>query len=1008
MKRTHSSGRLKIVVLSGILLACCSSAFALNPALDVSQYAHKTWKIRDGFTKAEISSIAQTPDGYLWLGTESGLYRFDGIKNEVWHPPLDQPLPSDDIFSLLATRDGTLWIGTANGLASWKDGKLTPHPQLAGFYIFRILEDHEGTVWASGLSITAGKLCAIRTSDVQCSGGDGTLGRGAFNLFEDSKGNLWAGVKNGLWRWNPGPPKFYPLAGEPDGIQAIGEDSDGVLLVGWKGGVHRFVDGNTQPYPLPGQLRARRILRDRDGGIWIATTDRGLLHARQGKVDAFATSDGLSGDTVLTIFEDREGNVWAATRSGLDRFHDSAVATFSQSQGLSGSTVHSVFADRNGGVWLATNKGLDLWTNSQIKLVGAFDASSLFQDSSGRLWVATPFAQGYLENDRLVSISAVPGAVTGIAEDTAGSLWIAHEHAGLFQVVNKNLVQKIPWSQLGHKDHVSTMVADRVRGGIWLGFFLGGIAYFSDGQIRESYSVADGLSAGRVSDFLFDHDGSLWIATEQGLNRLKDRHITTLTSKNGLPCDTIHWIREDDAQSFWLYTACGLVRIAKSDLNATGQTMSATVFDSSDGVKNLALGDHFSPQVTKSTDGRLWFPGLDGVSMIDPNHLSLNQLAPPVHVEQFIADRTVYVSDASSRLRLPPLIRNLEIEYTALSLVAPEKIRFRYLLEGRDTVWQDAGERRQAFYTDLPPGNYRFRVIACNNSGVWNEAGTAFDFTIAPAYYQTMWFRVSIVVAVCLLLALLYQLRVRQVAGQVRARMEERLEERERIARDLHDTLLQSVQGLILKFDAVGKQIPGDQPAHEAIQKVLDRADEVLAEGRDRVRNLRTSNIPMGGLPAAFERVVEENSHDGKASFKMLVEGGVRELHPMVREEAYCIGREALINALAHSDGERIEVEIAYDPRQFRLRVRDDGQGFDPELLERGGLPDHWGLQGMRERAGRIGAELKIWSGRQTGTEVELLVPGVTAYRTRAGAKRSWFSRTLGKPRINADMDQGR
>src|SRR5215217_126051 len=257
MEKTRGRGRHVIspgLVIAYLLLALCPSAFALNPALDVSQYAHTSWKLRDGFPKSQIAAIAQTADGYLWHGTEFGLIRFDGIKNVVWTPPASQQLPSNFIFSLLVARDGTLWIGTEKGLASWKGGKLTQYAELAGQYIFKILEDREGSVWASGLAVSAGKLCAIRNGSVQCFGDDGSLGRGAFNLYEDSKGNLWAGVKDGLWRWRLGPPKFYPLAGEPDGIQCFGEDKEGTLLVGWNGGIHRFVDGKTEAYSIPGRV----------------------------------------------------------------------------------------------------------------------------------------------------------------------------------------------------------------------------------------------------------------------------------------------------------------------------------------------------------------------------------------------------------------------------------------------------------------------------------------------------------------------------------------------------------------------------------------------------------------------------------------------------------------------------------------------------------------------------------------------------------------------------------
>ena len=581
-----------------------------------------------------------------------------------------------------------------------------------------------------------------------------------------------------------------------------------------------------------------------------------------------------------------------------------------------------------------------------------------------------------------------------MAQDTAGNLWIANEHVGLFQVLRESVVQQIPWSKLGHNDPVSALSADPLRGGVWLGFFLGGVAYYNEGQIRASYTTADGLTGGRVNDFRLDQDGTLWIATESGVSRLKNGRSATLTSRNGLPCDGVHWLREDEARSFWLYTPCGLLRVARSELDAWAVAMDhdinakpmvhATVFDISDGVRSLAAANHFSPQVAKSIDGKIWFlAGDGGVNLVEPNHLPFNNLPPQVHIEQFVADRKTYEATAggSGSVRLPPLIRDLQIDYTALSLVAPEKILFRYKLEGRDSDWQEAGNRRQVFYNDLSPGNYRFRVMACNNSGVWNETGTYVDFTIAPAYYQTAWFRISAVVLFLLVLGALYQLRLRQVARVVRARMEERLEERERIARDLHDTLLQSVQGLILKFHAVSKQIPADMPAHNALEKTLDHADEVLAEGRDRIRNLRVHSASLSDLPAAFRSVAEETSEGRDAIFKMVVEGHVRELHPLVLEECYCIGREAIINALSHSEGQHVEAEIAYDSRQFRLRVRDDGRGIEPGILEAGGRAGHWGLQGMRERAEKIGGQLRFWSRPETGTEVELTVPGATAYQ---------------------------
>jgi len=882
MDKGHRQARA--VVALGILLACCACAFALDPSLDVSQYAHATWKFRDGITKGAVFSIAQTPDGYLWLGTEFGLVRFDGVRAVPWQPPENQRLPPGTIRSLLVSRNGTLWIGTWTGLASWKDGKLTRHPELDGVIVWLLLEGRDGTIWVgAGGTPTAGKLCAIRSGSVDCVGGDGRLGPGVTALLEDRNGNLWVGLKDGLWRWKPGPSKFYSLPGGPSGITALAEDPNGTLLIGWRGGISRFVDGKMQPYPLPGittPFRAQRILRDRNGSLWIGTVGSGLVHIHQGRADVFSAADGLSGDVARPEYEDREGNVWVYTVEGLDCFHERAIATLTKKQGLSRALVGSILSDKRGSVWLATYGGLNRWDHGHVstpstggpKPDGKLDGSSpnsVFQDSKGRIWVSTLRELGYLENGRFISIKGVPaGNVLSIAEDTASNLWEINEPLGLLRISPQDDVRQIPWADLGHKDNASVLAADRKRGGLWIGFFLGGIAYFSDGGIRASYTAADGLGAGRVSDFRFDDDGTLWVSTEGGLSRVRNNHVATLSSKNGLPCDTVHWSIEDDDRSFWLYTACGLVRIARSELDGwvadPNRTIRVAVFDSSDGVRSLSSPGHYHPQVAKTPDGKLWFLPWDGVSVIDPHHIPFNKLPPPVHIEQVTADRKTYWQNlsgdaSSSRPRLPPLVRDLTIDYTALSFVAPEKVVFRYKLEGLDRDWQDVGNRRQAFYTNLSPGNYRFRVAACNNSGVWNEAGTFLDFSIAPAYYQTTWFRVSCVAVFLALLWALHRLRLRRLAYQFNMRLEERVSERTRIARDLHDTLLQSFHGLMLRFQAATNLLP-ERPveAKQRFESAIDQAAQAITEGRDAVQGLRSSTVETNDLATAISALGEE------------------------------------------------------------------------------------------------------------------------------------------------------
>ena len=1010
-RRVTDSAGLSIL-LAGMLLAGRNCAFSSGMSLDLSQYAHTSWKVRDGFTKGTISAIAQTPDGYFWLGTEFGLLRFDGVRAVPWQPPPGQHLPSTSIFSLLAARDGTLWIGTTKGVTSWKDGKLTQYPELAGESIRApILEDREGAIWVGGLAFPPpGKLCSIRNGAVQCYAEDGSLGNGVRGLFEDRSGNLWVGLREGVWHWKPGPPKFYSEMGPGNGIEGLAEAADGTLLFGPRTGIRRIVEEKIQPYPLPGAVRnftAARLLRDRDGNLWIGTSDAGLAHIHGEKTDVLTQADGLSGDFITALLIDRENNIWVATDGGLDRFREFAVSTVSLSQGLSNASVLSVLADRDGSVWLSTRRGLNRWNHGKITIFGDSRgngllngnyAGTLFQDSRGRIWASTLREFGYLENDRFTPLRNVPGGpVYSIREDNSGSLWIASKDHGLIHLLSSGEVQDTPWTRMGHEDYALDLAVDPLRPGLWAGFYKGGIAYFADGQVRASYSTANGLGEGRVNDLRFDPDGTLWAATEGGLSRLKNGRIATLNSKNGLPCDSTHWAIRDDAGSFWLYTTCGLLRVARSEVDAWAAAVDAgaaprlaihaTVFDSSDGVRTVEDLGGYTPHVAKASDGRLWFLPSDGASVVDPHHLPFNRLPPPVHLEQITADRKTYslASPGSARLTLPALVQNLEIDYTALSLVAPEKVLFRYKLEDWDQDWQEAGTRRQAFYTHLSPATYRFRVAACNNSGVWNEVGASLDFAVAPAYYQTAWFRLSSVAALLALLALLYRLRLRQAARYFNIRMEERVSERTRIARDLHDTLLQSFQGVLLKFHAVTYILP-DRPAEaqRALSGAIEEAREAIAEGRDAVQGLRSSSVATNDIGRAigtFGEGLAADQNGGRSSdFRVHVEGTPRELAPFFRNEVYRIGAEALRNAFRHSGARRIEVDIHYNKRQFRMNIRDDGKGIDPRVLNQGRLDGHHGLPGMHERAKLAGAKLAIWSQPDSGTEIELIVSAAAAY----------------------------
>ena len=554
-----------------------------------------------------------------------------------------------------------------------------------------------------------------------------------------------------------------------------------------RAGLRQLVGDNFEAYPIRGAMNPKalmperdvdsnKLLRDRDGGLWIGTHTRGIIHVRRGRADVFTKSDELSGNTISSLFEDREGNVWVATVGGLDRFRELPITNISTKQGLSSDAVLSVLAATDGSIWIATRDGLTRRKADQTtifrKASGLPDDSvqSLFEDYRGRIWAFTDRGLAYLQNDRFVAVKGVPSKeVYSITGDESGNLWLSGNN-GLTHLLDGRLVEHFPWSALGRQQQATKILSD--QGGIWLSFWQdGGVLYFKDGQVRASYTPADGLGKGHVPDLELAADGALWAATEEGgLSRIKDGRVTTLTTKNGLPCDAIHWTIEDDDHSLWLYTACGLVRIARNEVDAwvadPKRRIETTVWDADDGVRlHPVTPATFRPPVAKSRDGKLWFQmGDEGVAVVDPHHLAVNKLPPPVHIEQITADGKTY--DASQGLRLPAGSRDLVFHFTALTLAEPDKVRFRVKLEGQDEGWRELVNQRQVHYTNLSPKQYRFRVLASNNSGVWNEEGALLDFSIEPTFYQTTWFRVVCVVLFLALLWAGYQFRVRQLRRQ--------------------------------------------------------------------------------------------------------------------------------------------------------------------------------------------------------------------------------------------------
>ena len=979
-----------IAALSCALLAWCPHAFALNAALDVSQYAHTTWTIRQGFFNSPVLTIAQTPDGYLWLGTETGLLRFDGVRAVAWQANGSAQLPHPTVAKLLVTRDGRLWIGTFAGLASWKDGRLVIYPEFAGQVVATLLEDAQGTVWAGTLTVPNARLCAIR-STVECVGEDGRFGTSVLSLLED-RGSLWVGAATGLWRWTPGT-STRAVIPSPSAVDLL-RMTDGPVLVAMNGGVMQLAGERIDPYRIGGVDRpfvARRLMLDRDGGLWVGTIRTGLIHVHQGRTDVFLPSEGLSGDTINALFEDREGSVWVGTNEGLDRFRELAVTTISGEQGLPDSLVTSILPARDGSVWIGSANGVTRWKDGQATNYRVRDGlpddrtGTMVEDSTGRVLVSTLGGMAAFDNGRFVPFRSVPTRIIyNIVEERPGQFWINDQEGGLMRLVGEQVVTRIPWSALGHGDHATAMVFDRTRRGLWLGFYNGGIAFVQDHIVQASYRTAEGLGSGRVSDLWFDADGALWAATAGGLSRLKDNRVTTLTPAQGLPCAAVHWTTVDADRSLWLLTACGLARISSEELAAwvadPNDPVTSAVFDTADGVRPQSTPIGFNPTVARLPDGRLWFATTNGIAAVDPRRLPFNALPPPVHIEQLVADRRTYdvTMNAEGSVLLPAGVHDLQIEYTALSLLAPEKVRFRYKLEGIDRDWRDVGNRRQAFYNDLPPRRYRFRVAAANNSGVWNEAGTFIDLSVAPAYYQTNWFLVLSVGMVTGLIWVAHRIRVRIVEQHEReiSALNERLmkaqeQERIRIAGELHDGVMQQMLAVTMMLGTAKRRIANEADAKATIDKVQEKLIQVGSDIRQLSHDLHPPILQQAGLPEAVRAYCEQFSGSSGIPVVCDADEDVRELSRGAALALFRIVQEALGNAAKHARATRITVTLTRSAEEVSLAVSDDGVGFASGLGTSAGL----GLITMRERASQLNGRLEVDSAPGRGTTVSVVIP---------------------------------
>jgi ligand-binding sensor domain-containing protein/signal transduction histidine kinase len=980
----------RIVSLGLTLLLGAHRVSAGDDAVPLARFLSDVWRTEDGLPHNAVQALVQTRDGYLWLGTPEGLVRFDGVRFTAYAQP---HLKTSNVHALLEDHAGRLWIGTyGGGLYRYDRGRFQAVDGgggLASPLVRALFEDRTGRVWVGthggGVSFgREGRLRALRATD-------GLSNDIVRVIYEDNAGAIWIGTNaGGLNRWDgervaafavkPGPLSPYTQDDSlsNDNVLALWEDGEGVLWIGTDGGgLWRLRAGRIEAVAAADINGVRRILEDGAGNLWIGT-DGGGIHRRSAEGwAAFTGRDGLPSDIVLSLAQDRERNIWVGTRDGLVRLKPARFAVYTTRDGLANDFVTAVHGSRDGTLWVGTRVGLDHLDGERAIAVSFHPplprdtVLSLLETGDGTLWVGTRNGLFRARSGRTQRYTTADGLasnyVGALSEGRDGGVWVGSR--GALSRIASGTIHRVATLPPPLTADI-TAIHEDAAGEVWVGTDGAGLGRLRDGQWRF-YGTADGLTHPTVTALYGDERGDLWIATRLGLNRWREGRLRAFTTADGLRSDHVFSVVGDGKGSLWLTSYHGIARV---DLRSVEEVedgrrarIDAVLYGKSDGMKTSECNNAGAPAAWRGRDGRLWFATVKGLAAIDPAHVGRNDRPPPVIIEEVRADGEALSLEGPAALG--PDRRRLEFHYTALSFAAPEKLQFRYKLEGFDPDWIEAGTRRVGYYTNVPAGEYRFRVMAANEDGVWNTAGDAFRFSLRAHFLRRPAFWAVSLVGLAVAGRALYRVRVRRLTTQFAAV----LAERNRIAREIHDTLAQGFVGIAVQLDTVAKM---HAVSAEAARDHLDRARILarssLAEARRTVWALRAGALETADLAGALREVADQLS--GETPVAVEVSGDRRRLSPEVENNLFRIGQEALANAVRHAQARRIRVDLDYGDRRVRLSVCDDGRGFDVEAATHA-APGHFGLAGIRERVHNLGGELTVRSGRGDGAELIVEVP---------------------------------
>lgn len=971
----------------------CPPAAGAQHASLLSEYSHRAWGAADG-APAQVQAITQTPDGWLWLSAPTGLYRFDGARFERMERVGGQALLSTIVLPLFSDAGGGLWVGYRfGGVSFFKDGAARHYGAEQGFpggAAMSFARAPDGVMWATSVQGLAYlDATGARWVRVGAESGFDPQPSAVRQVLFDRAGTVWVSTGAGVYFRHRGETRFrlaspstvelWSIAAAPDGTLWASDGNDANYRV-----AETAPRGRAKPRPaLPGS----GLWFDRAGTMWLlraGSVERVLADAYPDARQRVTEQQGLSGDSPQTFFEDRDENIWIGTVKGLDRLRRYRLAPVDFEQPLNQAALAP---DPGGGVWVSTNergaRRFDAAGRPTPALGPTFMAAAAGADGQPRM--ATRAGIWSPPATRQAPVGPPPELVKGgtdlraLALDRDGVWWAGILGHGIY------LYQNGRWSPARARypalpDERAMALYRDGRGRLWIAYAHNRLALVEGGKVTL-FGAADGLQLGNVLS-MYGMRAQFWVAGERGAAWFDGHRFVMLRGPGGLDFRGVTGIVESADGALWMHGYQGLFHLAAAPLaefaRRGGGAVAYELFDANDGLDGTTSPVGPIPSLVQAADGWLWVATTSAVRRLDPRHIRRNRRAPAVAINAVSANGRDYTAalGGGAALALPQGTTGLHLVFSALGLSLAQRVAFRYRLEGVDRDWQNADGRREAFYTNLGPGSYRFQVIAANEDGVWNNDGALLALRIAPAFEQTLTFKLLCLLALLALAYLVYRWRLRQMMVLLEARLRERLAERERIARTLHDTLLQGVQGALLFMQVAVKKVPPELAARARLERATLYLEEALSEGRDQVMGLRAAGGADAGLAELLARVGQRMAEHLPAAFSLQVRGAPYALELEAGDAVYAIGREAIVNAFRHAGARHIAVELVYQQDRFALLVSDDGKGVALEAVEQGVRSGHWGVLGMRERAAGIGATLAIGAGAlERGTAVWLTLP---------------------------------